>query len=415
MRQTAAIFLDAYRELNARKMFWITMMLSGLFVLGFAAIGNNDRGFTILHWTIEFPPLSTKVISHADFYKTWFVSLGLKMWLGWIASILALISTASMIPDFLAGGAIELSLSKPIGRVRLFLTKYAAGLLFVAMQVTVFTTACFLVIGLRGGVWEPMLFLSVPMTVLVFSFLFSICALAGVITRSTIAALLITLLSWFVIFLVNSSESVLLLVRTQSEVRLEKRLSTIESLSKDIAKLEAEGVVAIQKEAPAPDAKADEPKAEDPKQDEAKAETTSVGVDPSTELTKKRERVADLTSKLDENRKTAKLLSQVHTGIFITKTILPKTQESLGLLTRWLVSEADLDRLGEAGADHNDEQRKKFRRGGDPIELAVERESESRLRKSEQQRSVGWVLGTSVAFEAVMLGLAALLFARRDF
>ena len=26
-RQTAALFLDAYRELNAKKMFWITLVL----------------------------------------------------------------------------------------------------------------------------------------------------------------------------------------------------------------------------------------------------------------------------------------------------------------------------------------------------------------------------------------------------
>jgi len=28
--QTLAIFLDAYRELNSRKLFWMTMLLSGL-------------------------------------------------------------------------------------------------------------------------------------------------------------------------------------------------------------------------------------------------------------------------------------------------------------------------------------------------------------------------------------------------
>ena len=123
MRQTAAIFLDAYRELNAKKLFWITMILSGLVVVAFAAMGNNEKGITIFHWTIELPFSSTKVVPRDEFYKMWFVSLGLKFWLGWIASILALVSTASMIPDFLAGGAIELSLSKPIGRLRLFLTK----------------------------------------------------------------------------------------------------------------------------------------------------------------------------------------------------------------------------------------------------------------------------------------------------
>ena len=30
MTQTMAIFLDAYRELNSRKLFWITLILSGV-------------------------------------------------------------------------------------------------------------------------------------------------------------------------------------------------------------------------------------------------------------------------------------------------------------------------------------------------------------------------------------------------
>lgn len=402
MRQTAAIFLDAYRELNAKKLFWITMILSGLVVVAFAAMGNNEKGITIFHWTIELPFSSTKVVPRDEFYKMWFVSLGLKFWLGWIASILALVSTASMIPDFLAGGAIELSLSKPIGRLRLFLTKYAAGLLFVTLQVLVFTAACFLVIGVRGGAWEPGLFLAVPMTVLVFSFLFSICALAGVITRSTIAALLITMLAWFVIFIVNSGEQTLLMFKTQSEVRLEKRLSTIESLEKDIAALESGAAVSVAevKEDAAP---------EKPSEGEAKPD------DAATELTKKRDRVKELKAKIDDNQKASKMLSRIYTGVFIAKTLLPKTQESLGLLNRWLLDQANLNKFIEAGAEHNDEQRRKFERGRDPIERAVDRETEVRLRKAEQQRSVGWVLGTSIAFEIVVLGIAAGLFARRDF
>ena len=61
-----------------------------------------------------------------------------------------MISTASLFPDFLAGGAVDLYLSKPISRLRLFLFKYSCGLLFVALQIGCFCLASFLVIGLRG-------------------------------------------------------------------------------------------------------------------------------------------------------------------------------------------------------------------------------------------------------------------------
>jgi len=53
------------------------------------------------------------------------------------------------------------------------------------------------VLGIRGGVWEPGLFISIPIVVIFFSYLFAICVLLGLITKSTIASLLLTLLIWF--------------------------------------------------------------------------------------------------------------------------------------------------------------------------------------------------------------------------
>ena len=70
---------------------------------------------------------------------------------------------ASIFPDFVDRGSIDLMLSKPIGRTRLFFTKFLTGLLFAGLQVTVFTLASFLVIGLRGGDWEPWIFIAVPL------------------------------------------------------------------------------------------------------------------------------------------------------------------------------------------------------------------------------------------------------------
>jgi hypothetical protein len=128
-------------------------------------------------------------------------------WFTWVATILALISTASIFPEFVAGGAIDLYLSKPIGRLRLFATKYLTGLLFVVPQVTVFTVGSFLVLGLRAGVWEPGLFLAIPIVVLFFSYLFSICVLLGVLTRSTLTAFFLTLVAWFLIWGLNRTDT----------------------------------------------------------------------------------------------------------------------------------------------------------------------------------------------------------------
>ena len=176
MTQTAAIFLDAYRNLNSKKLFWVTLVISAIVVVAFACVGINDQGLKILAWQIN-TVVNAKTMPPATFYKQIFVVGGVNLWLAWLAAILALISTAGIFPDLISSGVIDLFVSKPIGRLRLFLTEYVAGLLFVTLQVTIFSAASFLVIGLRGGVWEPGLFVAVPVVVCFFSYLFSVCAL----------------------------------------------------------------------------------------------------------------------------------------------------------------------------------------------------------------------------------------------
>ena len=48
MTMFAAMLLDAYRELNAKKLFWITLAISGLVVLSFGSIGFDEKGMSVL-------------------------------------------------------------------------------------------------------------------------------------------------------------------------------------------------------------------------------------------------------------------------------------------------------------------------------------------------------------------------------
>lgn len=402
MTQTTALFIDAYRELNHKKLFWITLGLSGLIVAVYAMIGINDRGIMFLKWTVE-NPINTKLVSKEDFYKLTFVGTGVKFWLTWGAMILALISTASIFPDFLAGGAIELSLSKPISRLRLFLTKYAAALTFVGFQVGAFTFASFLVIGIRGGAWEPGLFLAVPLVLLVFSFIYSICVLAGVLTRSTIAALLIALCAWFVISTVNWIDVAVLQIHSASQVRIENREQTIERMEKQLAAL------------PASDADKSEPSSED--------ESTSQS---PSERDRLAERVQTLRDDVADSKKNLGTVDLIYRITFALKTVLPKNAESTELMNRWLVSEANMQKFANIGKKDDNEiidaptrnELRGERRSGPqstPFERAVGREAGHRVQEILRKRTTAWVLGTSLGFELVMLSIAAWLFCRRDF
>lgn len=388
MIQTFALLQDAYRELNSKKLFWITMILSGIVVAGFAAIGINQKGLTLLWFQIgNFGGAVTSATIPADqLYKTLFANFGIAFWLSWIATILALVSTSSMIPDFIASGAIELTLSKPISRLRLFLTKFAVGLLFVGLQVLTFSAACFVVIGVRGGAWEPGVFLAVPVVLLFFSYLFAVCVLFGLLTRSTIASLLLTLLFWFLCFGVNATEGIVLNGRESNAV-------LADSLETRIGKMEANTTKLLRQPL-----------------DEG-VEDTREPVTPA-ELDAANPKIAEFRQDLAEVRAAYRPWNTAAKTFVAVKTLLPKTSETVALIDRWLVDEMNLrDQRFDDDADSPNTSGPAFTRlsGADRIKV------QKRLEAIYKGRSVSWVIGTSLIFELLILGVAARIFVRRDF
>jgi ABC-type transport system involved in multi-copper enzyme maturation permease subunit len=355
MTQTWAIFMEAYRNLNSKKLFWMVLILSGLVVVGFACVGINEKGVKIAIWQLDSDAVNTKHIPPDEFYKSIFVQIGISVWLSWLATILALISTAGIFPDLLTSGSIDLLISKPIGRLRLFLTEYMAGLLFVALQVTIFSMASFLVLGLRGGAWEPGLFLAVPLVVCFFSYLFSVCVLLGVVTRSTVASLLLTLMFWFLVWAIGATENSLLMFKTMQQEGV------------DFAAIQAEQANKKSKEHDA----GDKPVLSKPADNKA---------------------VSGANGSQD-----TKALDIAHRIVYDIKTVLPKTTETIGLLERWLIQLARLDQPD---------------RGPQTQRM---QEAQQKLIEILHGRSIAWIVGTSLGFEAVVLFLAAWVFCRRDY
>lgn len=369
MSQTMAIFHDAYRGLKARKMFWVVLVISALVVAAFACLGITDGGIKVLFWEINFG-LTAKDMSPAMFYKMMFTELGIKFWLSWVVTILALISTAGIFPAFIASGSIDLVVSRPIGRTRLFLTQYVAGLLFVALQISIFCLASFLVIGLRGGAWEPGIFLAIPLVLCFFSYLFSVCVLLGVMWRSTVAALLLTILFWGMLAGLHRAEAMVLFGQLQQQQKQRRRQVRIEGV-------------------------------------EARLRTRAAATQPSSapagQGTALQEELTELRRQYDRTASGIDTLKAAHRILYGIKTVLPKTSETIGLLERTLIYTADMP-------EPDEEQ--------DPPPGGPEAPSQEGIRQLVQElrgRSAARIIGTSLAFELVVLALAAAIFRRRDF
>lgn len=389
--QTGAMLVDAYRELNAKKLFWVTLALSAVVVGAFGAVGFDEHGFSIFGKSFQSPIFNTTMLPKAQLYKDFFVSLGVQTWLSYFAIILALVSTAPIFPDFLSGGAVDLYLARPISRTRLFLTKYAVGVLFVAVQVAAFCVASFLVIGVRGGVWVPGIFLAVPVVVLMFSYLWCVCALLGVLTRSTITSLVVTLVVWFLIFGVHATETTLLRFSIGSRVEVRQLDETIDFAQHEIDQLQARQTAT----APA---------------------TQSLGV----KMTAMQRQIDSWQITLEQSKQKRAAANDDpfviwHSIAYAVKWPLPKTSETTALLERWLdrTFRGPRDREGgrDGAPDADDEEANRNFFANQRVRQATALE----LHKELQSRSVTWVIGTSLLFEAAVLGLSAWIFSRRDY
>ncbi len=372
MSQTLALLLDAYRDLNSRRMFWIVLILSGLVAASFAAIGLTPTGFEIFKWQFTSYFFNSKVVAPGDFYKSIFLNWGVDLWLSTIAAALALISTASLFPDFIAAGAIDLYLSKPISRARLFLTKYFCGLLFVALQIACFCTASFLVIGIRGGAWEPGIFLAVPIVVLFFSYIYCVCVLIGVWTRSTVAAVLLSVLFWVGVFCLHTTEVTLLTFKLTDHAAADRIDRQIADTEKSIVKLQS-------------------------------IAATRPTTRNSTRLSTLQSELADEQTKRNGYHNA---FDHVHDAFYDAMTVLPKTAETVAILQRKLISSARLQ--GVADQQDNADNQNRVDLNGNPVPVAA-------LQAELMRRTVGWIIGTSVTFEVIVLALAAWIFCRRDY
>lgn len=118
-------------------------------------------------------------------------------WVGaWVVLFISVIITSSFIPNLLQKGAVDLAISKPITRWRLLVYKYVGGLIFTAILTAVTVGGSWLAIGLRTGMWNNNFLIGVPLILAYFSILYAVSTLTAVFTRSTIVAILATLLAW---------------------------------------------------------------------------------------------------------------------------------------------------------------------------------------------------------------------------
>ena len=249
-------------------------------------------------------------------------------------------------------------------------------MLFVMLQVSIFCLGIFLCVGLRLGEWNWMIFVAIPIVSLFYSYLFAVTVLVGMMTKSGIASLLVTGVFWMTLFSVSVSEGALTAIVTTEEVQLERYQEGIDKQQKQLEEI--------------------------------------VSKSPEDFRIEKRE--ARIEKMKVANKDSIEFLDKIkpwQTRISWTLTLLPKTSQTIGLLDRWLSSDDGFDLAAIIRGDMSElEEIEEF----EPTShKALHRESNRRLQDEYDERSLWYVIGTSIIFECVILGLASLIFCRKDF
>ena len=193
-----ALIVDSFRESLDRKIFWVMLFFTLLVAATMFCVAFEPGKVDILFGSWSIP---TDKFTVAGGVRKDFIAGILTEWimdnaLGFVAVLLALIATAGFIPSLMERGVIEVVLSKPLPRWKVFLGKYIGSLVFFAVHAVIFVVLTFFVVGLRWGIWIPGYLLGIPLTVILFSYLYCVSALVAVMTRSGMAAILITLGCW---------------------------------------------------------------------------------------------------------------------------------------------------------------------------------------------------------------------------
>ena len=204
-----ALFKDAYYQVMDNWVFRILAVICMVFILIPFVIGLREEGvviaFGIYEWDYAeiFERLGGAGQSGAQsidlrdqaiaFYMTYVVQMAA----GNMGVLFSIAATAFFVPQMLEKGAADVLFHKPLGRLSFYLSRYFAGVLFVVLLSSVLALGNYFGFLVASGHNDPGILMSAPTMTYVFAVIFSVAMFIGVFTRSTVAAILLTVIFFF--------------------------------------------------------------------------------------------------------------------------------------------------------------------------------------------------------------------------
>lgn len=167
--------------------------------------------------SLDFDPLPLNKRQLDDLLAQWVLPTVIGWIVGGFGMVGAILVTSGIIPQMFEPGSIALLLSKPLSRSALLVTKFLGGCAFVLINVTLLLAGLWLIAGWRLDCWNAGLWMCVPLFLFMFLVYYAVSVLAGVIWKSSVISVGLTMLFWLLCFAIDLSHDLLddLAVRPQ--------------------------------------------------------------------------------------------------------------------------------------------------------------------------------------------------------
>jgi len=193
MRAFTASVQDVFREAAARWTLLAYFVLSSLFILIFAFAVNLDivdgalAGAKLFGRSLEISD------SRIDLDKLVLgFESGFSAFLYLVGTFLAIFATAHLVPRLQEKGTVDLYLSRPVGRISLLLSRYAAGLLLAGVNLLYLIGSIWAIVFWKTRVAHPRFLLGGVVILFAISALLAFAFLVGVVTSSTGVSIMAT-------------------------------------------------------------------------------------------------------------------------------------------------------------------------------------------------------------------------------
>ena len=144
-----------------------------------------------------------------SFIKEWVLSGTMSTVVGIVGIIAAILVTSNIIPQMFEPGSITLLLSKPLSRSLLFISKFLGGCAFILLNVGFLVGGLWLILGTRFGIWNQGMLWCIPIFMFMFLIYYAVSALAGLIWKSPVISVVLTVVFWFSCFSVGTTKHVM--------------------------------------------------------------------------------------------------------------------------------------------------------------------------------------------------------------